>query len=63
MAQRGGARGIMTGSGKWTPVKGDLVTVVAHHVQNRPTVEYAVEEWLPLVSNATFNRFEAQIWS
>src|SRR6516162_661245 len=32
IAQRGGASG-MTGSGKWTPVKRDLVTVVARHVE------------------------------
>ena len=30
----------MTGSGKWTPVKRDLVTVVARHVESHPGVEH-----------------------
>ena len=39
IAQRDGASG-MTGSGKWTPVKRDLVTVVARHVESHPGVEH-----------------------
>src|SRR6516162_3853185 len=60
IAQRGRPGGVMTGSRKGTPVKRDLVAVLARHVQNHPSVEHVEEKWLLLTSNAPFNRERAQ---